>query len=269
MIKLIVTDMDGTLLNDEHELNSDFWEMEEALHEKGIIFAVASGRQFYNLESLFKPIKDRLLFFAENGTNVVYKGEELYVNPLEKEAAHKIINTAREIEETEIVLCGKNAAYLECQDEKFVNEISKYYKKLEFVEDLKNVEDTFLKVTICDWRGVEENSYDTFKKFENEYKVAIAAKIFIDITSLTANKGNAIEKVQKELNITPAETMVFGDYLNDLEMIENATHSYAMKNAHSEILKVSRHVTNCDNNENGVIKTILELGLCKISEKSR
>lgn len=261
--------MDGTLLNDEHRLNQDFWEMEKALHENGIIFSIASGRQYFNLESMFEPIKDRMLFFAENGTHVVYKGEELYVNPLEKEAAHKFIETAREMEDVEIVLCGKKSAYLECRDEKFVSEIRKYYKKIEFVDDLKEVEDTFLKLTICDWRGVESHSYHTFKQFENDYKVAIAAKIFIDITSLTANKGNAIKKVQEKLDISPDETLVFGDYLNDLEMVQNATHSYAMKNAHSEILKVSNYVTSCDNNNNGVLKTILDLGLCELKDKPK
>lgn len=261
MIKLIVTDMDGTLLNDKHELHPDFWEMEKALTKKGIMLAVASGRQYYNLEEQFERIKHRMLFFSENGTHVVHKGKELYVNPMKKDAAHNFISLAREIEEAEIVLCGKNSAYVECTDEKFINEIQKYYKRLKFVEDLKEVEDTFLKVTICDWRGVENNSYNNFKKFESEFKVAIAAKIFLDITSLTANKGNAIKEVQKELNISPDETMVFGDYLNDLEMVQNASHSYAMKNAHPDILEASKNITKYDNNENGVIKTIAELGL--------
>lgn len=269
MIKLIVTDMDGTLLNDKHELNPDFWEIEKELSEKGIIFSVASGRQFYNLEALFDRIKDRMLFFAENGTHVVYKGKEIYVNPLEIEAAHNFIDIGRKIEEAEVVLCGKNSAYVECKDEKFINEIQKYYERLEFVEDLKKVEDTILKVTICDWKGVEKNSYHKFKEYINDFKVAVAAKIFLDITSLTANKGNAIEKVQKELNISPGETLVFGDYLNDLEMIKNASHSYAMKNAHSEIIEAGKYVTKFDNNENGVLETIKELGLYEVKKKEK
>lgn len=261
MIKLIVTDMDGTLLNDQHELHSDFWEIEEALTNNGIIFSVASGRQYFNLESQFEKLKDRMIFFSENGTHVVHQGKVLYLNPLKTEAAHEFISVGREIEDAQIVLCGKESAYVECKEEKFINEIQKYYQRLEFVDDLTKVEDTFLKVTICDWKGVENNSYKIFRKYEKEFKVAIAAEIFLDITSLTANKGNAIKEVQKELGITPDETMVFGDYLNDLEMIKNATHSYAMKNAHPDILKEAKYVTSFGNNENGVLKTITELGL--------
>jgi hydroxymethylpyrimidine pyrophosphatase-like HAD family hydrolase len=111
---------------------------------------------------------------------------------------------------------------------------------------------------------VEENSYNAYKKFKNEFKVAVAAKIFLDITAKTANKGVAIKKVQEKLNISPDETLVFGDYLNDLEMMQNATHSYAMKNAHPDIIKISKYITEFDNNENGVLRTILDLGLVEL-----
>ncbi len=263
MIKLIVTDMDGTLLNDNHELHNDFWKIEEELSENGILVAIASGRQYYNLAARFERLKDRMIFFAENGTHVVHKGKELYVNPLDPDAAREFIKLGRELEGTQVVLCGKNSAYVENKDENFISEIKKYYEKLEYTEDLTNIEDTILKVTICDWKGVEENSYHSFKKFENDYKVAIAAEIFLDITSKTANKGNAIKKVQEKLNISPEETLVFGDYLNDIEMMQNASHSYAMKNAHPEIIKASKFVTEFDNNENGVLVAILSLNLIK------
>lgn len=261
MIKLIVTDLDGSLLNDKHELHPEFWKIEKELSDKGIIFAVASGRQYFNLESTFEKVKDRMIFFAENGTHVVHKGKELHVDPLDIKAARNFVKEGRKLEGVQVVLCGKNSAYIETKDEDFIAEIKKYYKKLEYKEDLTKVEDTFLKVTICDWDGVENNSYHSFKKFEKDFKVAIAAKIFLDITSNSANKGNAIKKVQQEFNISPEETLVFGDYLNDLEMMQNAKYSYAMKNAHPEILKASSFVTKFDNNENGVLQTILSLGL--------
>lgn len=263
MIKLIVTDMDGTLLNDKHDLPSDFWETEELLNDKGIMVAVASGRQYYNLESKFEKIKDRMIFFAENGTCVMHKGKELFSNSLDPEAAMAFIDQGRKIDGAQLVLCGKESAYIESKDDSFYKEIKQYYERLQIVEDLQKIEDTFLKVTICDFKGVENNSYLHFKKFENDFKVAIAADIFLDITSLTANKGTAIKKIQKTLNISPDETLVFGDYLNDLEMMQNASHSYAMKNAHPEIIKVSKYITEFTNNENGVLRTIESLGLLK------
>lgn len=261
MIKLIVTDMDGTLLNDEHQIHPAFWEVEEQLSKQGIMVAVASGRQFYNLESEFERIKHRMMFFAENGTYVHYKGKELYVNPLKRDEAKGFIKMGRKLENTSLVLCGKQSAYLENDDPEFIAEISQFYKRLELVEDLTQVEDIFLKVTLCNYKGVEDHTYPHFVNYTDRFKVAIAAKVFIDITSLDANKGNAIKDVQRELKISPEETLVFGDYLNDLEMIKNAKYSYAMKNAHPEIKEASNFVTQYSNNENGVIRTIRELGL--------
>lgn len=263
MIKLIVADMDGTLLNDAHELHPDFWEIEEQLNKKGILFSIASGRQFYNLEAKVEKIKDRVLFLAENGTYVSYKGEELYVNPIRREDAIGFLQMGRKLDDTKLVLCGKRSAYIETKDEDFRKEISKFYERLEVVDDLTAVDDVFLKVTLCNFNGVEDHTYPHFVNYTDRFKVAVAAKVFIDITALDANKGNAIKDIQKELNISPEETLVFGDYLNDLEMMKAAEHSYAMKNAHPEIIQTARNVTKFTNNENGVLRTIEELGLLK------
>jgi HAD superfamily hydrolase (TIGR01484 family) len=119
MIKLIVADMDGTLLNDDHQLHPDFWEIEKNLSDKNILFAVASGRQYYNLEYNFKRISDRMIFFSENGTHVVHKGKDLHVNSMDIEAARDFIRIGREIEDVNPVLCCKGSAYVECKDERF------------------------------------------------------------------------------------------------------------------------------------------------------
>lgn len=267
MIKLIVTDMDGTLLNDQHQIHPDFWKVEEQLFKQGIMFAVASGRQFYNLEYEFKSIKDRIMFFAENGTYVSYKGKELYVNPLNHGEAMGFVKMGRKLDDTKTVLCGKKSAYIESKDEEFLAEISRFYKRIKVVEDLTNVNDTILKVTLCNYKGVEDNTYPHFVNYTDRFKIAIAAKVFIDITALDANKGNAIKDVQRKLNISPEETLVFGDYLNDIEMVKNAKYSYAMKNAHPEIIEASKFVTRYTNNENGVLRTIEELGLLKYDLK--
>ncbi|MCX6182004.1 MAG: HAD family hydrolase [Bacteroidetes bacterium] len=261
MIKLIMADMDGTLLDDSKSLSHNFWEIEEKLAEKGILFAVASGRQFYNLIEKFDKIKDRMLFLAENGTYVYYKGKEIHVNPLDRVSAHKFLNIGRAIEGVNLILCGKNSAYVESSDSKFLAEARQFYKRIKTVNDLTEVDDDILKVTICDFKGAEKNAYHHFKEFEKDYKVAVAGKIWLDMTHVTANKGTAIRKIQNDFGISFDETMVFGDFLNDMEMMQSAKHSYAMKNAHPEIIKASAFVTQFDNNNNGVMETISRLCL--------
>jgi Cof subfamily protein (haloacid dehalogenase superfamily) len=257
-IKLIVTDLDGTLLDSNHNLPDDFWEIEQSLQDKNIILAIASGRQFYNIIEVFDRIKDRTLFLAENGTYAFYKGKELFVNPILKEEAIEFIKIGRTVKDSFIILCGKNSAYVENDDEKFLSEARKYYSRLEIVEDLTLVDDAVLKVTLCDFNNVPTNSYLYFKHFENDFKVAISGSIWLDITGFSANKGVAVNYIQKKLNISFDQTMVFGDFLNDYEMLLTAKYSFAMKNAHSDIVAISNYQTKFDNNNGGVTETIKE-----------
>ena len=158
MVKLIITDMDGTLLDDNNHINEEFWEIEKKLNKKGIIFAAASGRQYYNLLQRFASIKDDMLFIAENGTYVMYKNKELYINTIPKEEAIILIEASREIGKTHIVLCGKKSAYIEPCNEKFMEEFKKYYTELQIVDDITKVEDDILKLAVCDFMGSEKNS---------------------------------------------------------------------------------------------------------------
>jgi Cof subfamily protein (haloacid dehalogenase superfamily) len=256
MLKLLVTDLDGTLLREDKLLPPDFWEVENQLVENGILFCVASGRQFYNMEALFEPIKHRTMFVSENGTYISYQGELLYINALKKEDVLKFVEIGRNIPSGNIILCGKHSAYIENEQKEFIEQASLYYERLEIVEDLNTVTDEIMKVTICDFINPETNSFPFFEKYANNFKVVVSGKIWLDITNWNANKGTAIEMIQKKLNITSANTMVFGDYLNDLEMMQTADFSFAMSNAHPKILEVAKFITLKSNNENGVTDTI-------------
>ena len=258
MIKLIASDMDGTLLNENNEINEEFFEIYHKLVEKDIIFAAASGRQYYNLLKRFEKIKDDMMFIAENGTFVVYKGEEIIVNALDKNIARDLIKIGRTIENAYVIVCGKKSAYIESNDERLVKETKKYYERYEIIEDLTRVEDDILKVTICDFSGSEFNSNNYYNEYRDKLQVTVSGEIWLDITAKGVNKGVAINKIQEMLDIDQKETMVFGDYLNDLEMMGSAYYSFAMENAHDDLKKVSRFIAK-SNNDNGVVEAIKEV----------
>lgn len=258
MIKLIASDMDGTLLNENNEINDEFFDIFNKLKERDIIFAAASGRQYYNLLKRFEKIKDDMMFIAENGTFVVYKDEEILVNALDKNIAIELIKIGRTIENAYVIVCGKKSAYIENNDERLVKETKKYYERYEIIDNLTKVEDDILKVTICDFSGSEINSNNYYNEYKDKLQVTVSGEIWLDITAKGINKGVAIEKVQEMLEITPKETMVFGDYLNDLEMMQKAYYSFAMENAHDDLKKVSRFIAKSNNN-NGVVEAIKEV----------
>ena len=260
MIKFIATDMDGTLLNSNNEIHADFYPMFQSLKEKDIIFAAASGRQYYNLLERFKDIKDDMMFIAENGTFVVYKGKELIVNSLENNIAKELIEIGRTIPNSYVILCGKNSAYIESHDERLIKQTAKYYERYKIVENLTSIDDDILKVTICDFNGSENNSNNYFDEYRDKVQITVSGEIWLDMVAKGINKGVAINEIQNLLNIDYKETMVFGDYLNDLEMMSSAYHSYAMANAHDTLKKAARFIAK-SNDENGVIQAIKSVAL--------
>ena len=93
------------------------------------------------------------------------------------------------------------------------------------------------------------------KEFAGSHKVVVSSEHWLDVNTRTANKGRAVTALQNALGIAPAQTMVFGDFLNDLEMMDTADYAFAMHNAHPLLHERAKFVAP-SNNENGVVRTI-------------
>ena len=97
MIKLIVSDMDGTLLDDEKRLPPDFFEVLNKLIERDIIFTVASGRTYSALDHLFpEPYRDKVAYICDNGACTVLNGKPVNVTPLDGETYRELLEACRE-----------------------------------------------------------------------------------------------------------------------------------------------------------------------------
>lgn len=77
----------------------------------------------------------------------------------------------------------------------------------------------------------------------------------MDVMNADVNKGMALKQIRKSLGISYEETMAFGDYMNDYELLKEAKESYAMGNAHEGIKKIAAHITGT-NDEQGVMNVI-------------
>lgn len=256
MIKLIATDMDGTLLNSNGELPKDFFETLNDLINKGVIFVAASGRQYYTLANNFGIAKDKIMFAAENGSFLVHKGKELFSKTLDRKVAIDIIRDAREIEGCNIVLSGKEYAYIENNNYDFLQQVNKYYHRNKLVSNLEDVEDKFLKVAIYDLKGSEQNSNKIMsKRWGDSLLVSVSGECWLDLGRKDINKGVAIKFLQDKFGIDHDETMVFGDYFNDIHMLQSAYHSYVMLEAPEGVKKYGRYIAG-SNDDNAVMKVI-------------
>jgi len=255
-IRLIATDMDGTLVDDAKQIHDELWPLVDELHARGITFCPASGRQYYNLVQEFEGVADELVFIAENGTYVVARGKEISSDCLALAVAQQVVGRVRDIPEAGAVLCGKRSAYIERRDPSFVDQATAYYARLRVVHDLLEInDDDVLKVAIYDFASAERNTAPRLAGLGGTHQVVVSGAHWVDVMSPTANKGRAVQQVQKTLGVTPDQTMVFGDFLNDLEMMDAATYSFAMANAHPRLKERAGWVAPT-NNANGVVRTI-------------
>ena len=255
-IRLIAADLDGTLVDDEKRIHDEFWPLVDELHARGITFCPASGRQYYNLLQMFEDVAEDVVFVAENGTYVVAAGKEMSSDCMSMEVARRVCARVREMETAGAVLCGKRSAYVERTDEEFLRHVRPYYTREQVVPDLLAVEgDDVLKVAVYDFVSSERNAAPRLEEFRRTHQVAISGQHWVDVMSPTANKGRALHQIQQALGVTRDQTMAFGDFLNDLEMMDAATYSFAMANAHPSLRERASWVAPT-NNANGVVRTI-------------
>ena len=255
-VKLVITDMDGTLLDSRGAVSERFFQLYEAL--KGHIhFVAASGRQFHSIKYKLERISEEITIVAENGGFAKRDQQELLFTQLPAAHLTEVVQTARAIENTEIILCGKHGAYIENDDPRFTDILKEYYHKYSVTNDLKSVDPSeIMKIALYHHEDSETHIYPAVKDFESNLLVKVSGKHWVDISHPEANKGRAVKLIQEQMGISPEETMVFGDYNNDIEMLENGYFSYAMKNAHPRVKEIARFRT--DSNDEQGVENILE-----------
>lgn len=251
-VKLVATDMDGTLLNSKGEVSRQFFELFEELKDLGVVFVAASGRQYYSIIDKLKPIKDDIYVIAENGALTIRQNKELQTTVIDRETYLELLDVTKTLEGSQVILCGRKKGYIEDYGQDFVDMFTEYYDRYEIVENLADVtDDLYLKIAICNQKGSEKYLYPALKHLENRLKVKVSGEIWLDLSHNDANKGHALSQLQAQYNISINETMVFGDYNNDLEMMTRARYSFAMQNAHPNVKQIANYTTK-SNDDNGV-----------------
>lgn len=258
-VRLVVSDMDGSLLDSHGRVPDTFWPVLDELERRGIAFAPASGRQYANLRELFGPRGDDLVFIAENGSYVVQHEQTLSTDPLPPEVVPEIVGRVRALADRGVdvglVLCGQRAASIERVGDAFAEHARRHYARLQEVDDVTTVDDVVLKIAVFDFGSVEEVTAPAFDDVTDRLRVVVSGQHWIDVMSPAADKGHALRRVQERLGVTPEQTMAFGDYLNDAGLLDAARWSCAMDNAHPDVRARARYVVP-SNGRNGVTRTL-------------
>lgn len=259
MIRLIVSDIDGTLVRDgENRLDPELFDVIMRLkREKGIHFAAASGRQVASIEYIFAPIGREIFYVAENGAYLGCLGRNLFLYPMDQAAAGELIADIRKNPVMDMVVSGAKHAYMETEDREFIDWVKNgYHFDVVQVEDVTEIDDEIIKVAAYKKSDIQKEAGFFYDKYGKRMKITISGDMWMDCMAPGVNKGEAVRTLQESLGILPEETMVFGDQLNDVEMLNRAYYSFAVANAREEVRRAARF--QADSNVNGGVLKVLK-----------
>ncbi len=261
MIKLIVSDLDGTLLRSDKSLPPKIFPLIARMREKGILFAPCSGRQYESLRRLFEPVQNDVLFVCENGGAVFYRNQLLLAEYLPPDAVEKVVLAMRRLPQCETLLCAPDCAYYERKIIPFSENVKRYYPQNELVDDLLKVarEKKICKIALYAESGAAEAGVESYLNGAvPELLTKISGFDWCDTTGRETNKSVAIDRLCRKLGFLREECMAFGDHMNDLEMLQYCGHSFITANAFGKLKEYGFTVI-ASNDEEGVLKKIEEL----------
>jgi Cof subfamily protein (haloacid dehalogenase superfamily) len=253
---MIVTDMDGTLLNSNHEVSKRFFEVFKHLKQQKIKFVAASGRPYYSIVGKLQSIEDDITIVAENGGLVIQNESVLLANVIKPEKLPELFNLVTQIKDTYPIFCTKHQAFIMRTSDDLITTFSEYYTDYTLIDSFEEITDKVIKIALYNSTNSEANIFPFVKHLKPELNVVVSGNHWVDISETITNKGNALTFLQNHFNIKPSETMVFGDFNNDLEMLKCADYSYAMANAHPDVKAIANYET--ESNDEFGVELILE-----------
>lgn len=235
MIKLIASDLDGTLLlNGAQDLPEEMFTLIPRLKKEGILFAAASGRQYANMKRLFAPVVSDMAFICENGALVVKDDKILYQEIFDADLMREIIQAANEKEGAEYSCSTKDFYYIQPKTDAYYNLLKNIVKcDCRVIKSVEEITIPCLKMAVYEPGGVTDECIKYWQsRFSDRCKVVTSGLTWIDFIPFQTNKAIGVQKLRDMYDIGADECMVFGDEYNDIEMLQSVKYSFAM--AHSK-----------------------------------
>lgn len=237
MKKILFFDVDGTLYNSEKVLPASAKEALLEARNKGYEIAIATGRAPFMIQSLLEEL-DIHTYVTFNGQYVVYQGEVVYANGVEKKELANIIAFGE----------ARNEPVVFLDDKKMIASVEGHDMVSESLDTLR-----YPYPELDSSYYMQHDVYQTLifmeEKDEHLYHEAFPNVQFVrwhpyscDILPKGGSKAAGIEKVLAKMGLTLEDAIAFGDGLNDIEMLEAVGTSVAMGNGHERVKAVATHV---------------------------
>ncbi|MGE7672348.1 Cof-type HAD-IIB family hydrolase [Lysinibacillus sp. NPDC094403] len=255
MKKILFFDVDGTLYNSEKILPASAKEALFEARRNGYELAIATGRAPFMIQSLLEEL-DINTYVTFNGQYVVYKGEVVYTNGIEKDELAKIIAFAEArneqvvfLDDERMIASGGNNARLA----ESLNTLKYPYPEIDATYYMQNS----VYQTLIFMEEKDEPLYcETFPnvQFVRWHRYSC------DILPKGGSKAAGIEKLLERMGLTLEDAIAFGDGMNDIEMLQAVGTGVAMGNGHERVKAVATHIAE-HVDEDGLAKIMRRLNI--------
>ena len=249
-IKLIATDMDGTLLDPRGQL--DLLRLEkilDQLDQKNIRFVIATGNEVHRMRELLGHLAERVILVVANGARIFENNKLIQAQTwddaiVDKALAHFEGRACQD----QFVVTGMKGGFVKegtifTDLESFMTPemIEKFYQRMQFVDELTS--DLFGGVLKMSMVVGEERLSSVLEEindlFNGHIRAVSSGYGCIDILQAGVHKAWGLEELLKRWDLKSEQVMAFGDSENDVEMLELAGIAYAMENADDEVKAVA------------------------------
>lgn len=245
MIKMIITDLDQTILRDDGSISGYTKEMLEECKKRGILIGIATARLMTNAIHLQELLGAELLI-CSNGSRVIYKGEDLEGILIDAGTVHDLTDSLQRLESMdEILMEGKEQVYINTYRFKPPHPYATA-RHTDFAGGMRQ-EAFQIFAGIHD----EKEAQDLIRRFPQCRCLHYRDSVRYAFLAKEVSKKNALLRTARKLHISMSEIAGFGDDEGDIEMLSVCGIGVAMGNALESAKKVSDAVTKT-NNEDGV-----------------
>ena len=265
-IRVIATDMDGTLLDPKGQLDLPRLEkILDKLDQCDIRFVIATGNEVHRMRQLLGHLAERVVLVVANGARIFENNELLQAQTWDDAMVDRALGhfKGRECQD-QFVVTGMNGGFVKegtvfTELDKFMTPemIEKLYQRMNFVNEFdSNLFGGVLKMSMV---VGEERSDSVLQEindlFDGHVRAVSSGYGCIDILQDGIHKAWGLEELLKRWNLKPEQIMAFGDSENDIEMLELAGISYAMENAEDAVKEVATKIAPA-NSQAGVYQVL-------------
>ena len=241
-IKLIATDMDGTLLDPKGQVDLPRLEkILDQLEERGIRFVIATGNEIHRVKQLLGHLTERVVLIVANGARIFEGNQLLQAQTWDDDMVNRALEffKGRECQD-QFVVTSMNGGFVKegtvfTELENFMTPemIELFYQRMNFVEELEShLFGGVLKMSLVVGEERSDSVLEEINQLFNGHVQAVSSGYgCIDILQAGIHKAWGLQELLKRWDIKAEEIMAFGDSENDVEMLQLAGIAYAMENA--------------------------------------